>query len=297
LWKSIPLRREILTVAGLMVIAAFAACAWKQTAFWKNSETLWSHALAVTGDNDTARANLGLVLMERDRPVEAIAQFRKALQIRSANKQPHYNLSLALIHTDLGNALARIGSAGEAMEHFQEAIDVQPDYPDAHYNLAVALAQQGDVDAAIAQWRTTLSLRPDDAEAHAALGNALVGKGSLGEAIFHYDAALTSAPHSATTLNNLAWLLSTCPDPALRNGPRAIELAQRAVQYAGGNEPAFLRTLAAAYAEAGRFGEAVETAQRALQLVERQNNSAGMEAMRKDIERYRAHSPLREPGN
>jgi len=139
-----------------------------------------------------------------------------------------------------------------------------------------------------------LSLQPNDAEAHTTLGDALLRKGEIGEAITHYEKALEIAPHSILTLNNLAWALSTCPDASLRNGARAIELAQKADQLAGGQNPIFIRTLAAAYAENGRFNDAIETAQRALQLATAQGDFALASKLEKDLDLYRKFSTKRK---
>src|SRR5439155_4840630 len=95
------------------------------------------------------------------------------------------------------------------------------------------------------------------------------------------------APHSILTLNNLAWALSTCPDASLRNGARAIELAQKADQLAGGQNPILIRTLAAAYAENGRFNDAIETAQRAVQFALAQGDFALASKLEKDLDLYR----------
>lgn len=278
--RSLRYRREILATAAVIVIVAFSACAWRQTSYWRNSETLWTHTLAVTRDNDVAHMNLGLVLMERDQLDDAIAQFETALQIRSDDSHAHYDLSRALIHTNLGQALAGKGSSGEAIAHFQKAIELQPNYADAHYNLGKILSQRGDVDGAIAEWRTTLSIQPEDAEAHTSLGNAFLQKGELREAVAHYEKAVAAQMPSMFALNNLAWILSTCPDASFRDGTRAVDLARRAVKMSQEKIPAFIRTLAAAYAETGRFNEAIETAELA--------------RAEQDVDLYRSHAPIRD---
>jgi Flp pilus assembly protein TadD len=137
-----------------------------------------------------------------------------------------------------------------------------------------------------------LEIRPDLAEAHNNLGAILFRKGQMGEAIAHYQKALEIKPASAEIQNNLAWALATGPQASLRNGNRAVELAQRANQLAGNNNPVLLFTLATAYAEAGRFSEAVETAQRALQLAEAQSNTALADDIRSEIKLYEAGVPF-----
>src|SRR5208283_1370777 len=136
-------------------------------------------------------------------------------------------------------------------------------YAEAHNNLGNALLQKGNVDEAIVHYQKALQIKPDFAKAHYNLGNALLQKGNVDEAIVHYQKALQIKPDYVAAQNNLAWVLAIAPQASLRNGSQAVQLAQRANQLTGNGNPVVLRTLAAAYAEAGRFPEAVETAQRA----------------------------------
>jgi tetratricopeptide (TPR) repeat protein len=112
------------------------------------------------------------------------------------------------------------------------------------------------------------------------------------EAITHFQKALQIKPDSAKAQNNLAWVLATALQASLRNGNKAVELAQRANQLTGDGNPVVLGTLAAAYAEAGRFPEAVATAQRALQLAETQSNPALADALRSQMKLYQAGFPF-----
>jgi len=294
LFSSLRYHRAVLAAASVIVLGALSACAWKQTSSWRNSESLWTHALAVTTENETAHTNFGMLLLKRGQIDDAISHFQMALQILSQSNEAHYNLSCAIIRCDLASALSRKGSINEAVMHLEKAIELQPDYADAYYNLGSVLLQKGEIDQAIAQWRTTLSLNPNDAGAHIALGNALLQKRESREAIAHYQAALEIEPLSVLPLNNLAWVLSTSPDSAFRNGPRAVEFAQRAVQLSGMKNPVFVRTLAAAYAENGRFSDATEVAQRALQLAHERNESDLAHDIANDIELYRDNLPLRD---
>jgi tetratricopeptide (TPR) repeat protein len=279
-----------------IILLVFAWRAWDQTKYWKNSETLWTHTLAVTTDNDVAHNNLGFIFLQRGELDEAISHFQTALNIRANNPQTHYNLGSALVHNNLGNALVRKKLVDEAITHYEKAVELRPDYADGHYNLGSALLQEGRIDEAIAHWQKTVSIQPNDAEAHTTLGDALLRKGEIGQAITHYQAALEFSPQSISTLNNLAWALSTCPDAPLRNGAKAIEVAQKADQLSGGKNPIFIRTLAAAYAENGRFNDAIETAQRALQLATAQDNFALASKLEKDLDLYRSSIPLRRSG-
>jgi tetratricopeptide (TPR) repeat protein len=151
------------------------------------------------------------------------------------------------------------------------------------------------VDEAISHYQKALEIKPDYAEAHNNLGLAFFQKGQMAEAITHYQKALEINPNNAAAQNNLAWMLAICPQASLRNGNRAVELAQRANQLYGGNNPLVLRTLATACAEAGRFPEAVETAQRALQLAEAQSNPALANDLQSLMKLFQAGVPYHLP--
>jgi tetratricopeptide (TPR) repeat protein len=288
-------RKEILVAAASIIIVSLAGCAWKQTTFWRNSETLWTHTLAVTKDNDVAHTNFGMLLTERGQLDDALSHFQAALDVRSSSAHSHYDLSLALIHGDIANALARKGRLDEAMLHLREAVKFQPDYADAHYNLGTALFQKGELNEAIAEYRTTLSIHPYDAGAHTSLGNALVQKGFLGEAVDHYEKALQSEPDSILPLNNLAWVMSTGPDDSLRNNEIAVELATKANQLSKESNPVFTRTLAAAYAQAGQFEKAIETARRASEQANAQGVRGLALQIQEDVDLYQRRTPLRDP--
>jgi protein O-mannosyl-transferase len=196
-------------------------------------------------------------------------------------------------HNNLGSALLEKGRIVEAISHYQTAVKLDPAFSQAHRNFGRALFQQGDVDRAIMHWRKTLSIDPDDAEAHIGLGDGLMWKGSTGEAIAHYERSLQIESQPPAMLNDLAWLLSTCSDKRFRNGPRAVELAHQADELADGKNPTFIRTLAAAYAESGRFDEAIAAAQRALKLAQVKGDSALASKLQMDIDLYRMNFSLR----
>jgi tetratricopeptide (TPR) repeat protein len=286
--------KEILAPAAGAALIALSLLAWKQTTYWRNSEALWTHALAVTKDNDVALTNFGDMLMERGELDQALSKLQAALAIRSRSEHSHYRFSLALIHDLIGNVLARQGHLAEAMANFREAISLRPDYQDSHYNLGVLLFKKGEVDNAITEWRNTLSKYPNDPGTNLNLANALVQKGLFREAISRYEITLRSEPDSPLGLNNLAWLLAAAPDGSLHDGARAVELALKANQVSKANNPFFIRTLAAAYAEAGRFDDAVKTAQEASELANAQGQHALAVQIQDETDLFRRHEPLRD---
>ena len=277
----------------------------------------YQKALEFNPDLEEAHYNLGLALFHKDEVDEAITQYQRALQINPDYAEAHNNLGDALLkkgnvdeaiiryqkaleinpdlaeaHNNLGLTLFRKGNVDEAIAHYQRALEIKPDFAEAHYNLGSALLKKGNVDEAIAHCQKALQINPDSMEAHNNLGNAFRQMGRMDEAIVHYQKALQIKPDNAEVQNNLARVLATCPQASLRNGNKAVELAQRANQLTGDGNPVVLGTLAAAYAEAGRFPEAVKTAQRALQLAETQSNTALADAIRSQLKLYQAGIPF-----
>ena len=210
------------------ILVALIFCARIQTSYWRNGELLWGHTVACTSGNYIAYNNLGNILVKDRRVNEAIAQYQAALQIR-----PDYAVAL----DNLGNALLQKGRVDEAIDQLQTALQIEPANAKAHNNLGNALLQKGRVDEAIVHYQTALQIEPDYAEAHNNLGDALFQKGQADEAITQFQTALQIKPDYAEARNNLAWLLATSSQASLRNGNRAVELALRANQLAGGENP------------------------------------------------------------
>jgi tetratricopeptide (TPR) repeat protein len=286
-------RLAVTKAAAVLIIFGLAWAAFIQTSYWRNSETLWSHALAVTSDNDVAHNNLGYLCIDLGEVDKAISHFESAERIRSDKRDTHYDLASAFVQMNLADALTRKGRSDEAMIHYEEAIRLQPDYADAYYNRGNVLFAKGRIDEAITDWERALQLQPNDADAHTGLGNALLRKGAVREAIAHYEQALAIAPEDPHSRNNIAWVLATASDASIRNGIRAVGFAQDAVQLSGGKEPRFLRTLAAAYAESGRFPEAVAVAQQAVLVAKMLGETDFADSLENDLVLYRGHVPLR----
>jgi tetratricopeptide (TPR) repeat protein len=210
-WRVRWLRHGSLRVAfgGLMagVLALFMVCAWQQTAYWQNSETLWPCTLACTTDNDIAQDNLGIALFRKGKVDAAIACFQQALQIRP---------DFAEARNNLGNALLQMGKVDDAIACFQQALQIRPDFAEAHNDLGNALLQTGKVDEAITHCQRALQIKPDDAEACVNLGNALFRKGRVDDAIAQYQKALQIKPGLEMARKNLgAVLLQKSGRPAV----------------------------------------------------------------------------------
>src|ERR1700736_689227 len=196
------------------------------------------------------------------------------------------------------SALLQKGDLNEAMVCWQRALQKSPQNLEIRReisrNIGDVFSRKGQLDEAITQFEKCVSMSPDFAEAHHDLANALRRKGRYGDAVAHYESALKNDPRSILTMNNLGWILATCADPSVRNGARAVEVAARADLLSGGEDPLILHTLAAAYAENGQFSQAVETAERALQLAEQQRTGILVRALPREISLYRADLPFHE---
>lgn len=195
-------RGVVFAGAAAIVIGALAWQARIQTSYWKSTESLWNHTLEVTTDNDVAHYNVATLLLNRDQVDEAISHYQKALDIRSDNRETHYHLSVALLHTSLGNALARKGRLDEALVHYRKAVELRDDFADAHSNLASLLARKGETAEAIAHYEKALAVPPEDAPSHIRLAKLLLQLRRKDEAEAHYRRALelTTDPVLSRTL-------------------------------------------------------------------------------------------------
>jgi tetratricopeptide (TPR) repeat protein len=252
LTRSWRFQRIALSAAALVLVGALSWRAWLQASYWRDSETLFAHALAVTSNNDVALNNLGIIFLEKGQLDDAISRLQTAIDLRPENAPAHDNLAKALL---------KKGHVAEAMVHYRKFLEIEPENVEARNTLGTALIQQGHVKEAIDQWQNALAIQPDN-------GNAA---------------------------SNLAWVFATCPEDSIRDGSRAVELGEKALRISGGKIPMIYKVLAAAYAESGRFANAVETAQRGSELAATQGNPALAAELENNIALYRSGRPLRDP--
>ena len=244
----------------------------------------YERAAAINPADAEAQNNLGVTLFGIGRTDDAIAHYQKALEIRPDYAEASCNLANALIaKDDFDGAIAR----------YKACLAAIPDQEEAQYNLASALLRKGRTDEAIVEYQKVLQMHPESADAHANLGIAWLTKGRVRDAMAEYTKALQISPENLAALSNLAWLLATSADSSLRNGSEAVQLAERADSASSRSDkhPAVLRILAAAYAEAGQFAEAKETAQHALEAANIQGNTTLSNALRDEIALYELGLP------
>jgi len=259
--------------------------AFRQKGHLDEAITDYCKALKIHPNHAQAHNNLGDVLLQKGQVDEAIAHFQMAVKIKPDFAEAHHNLGIILLQK---------GQTAAATTHFQKVVELKPDDAEAHNNLGWCLVQTGRDGEGIDHFQRALEIRPDFAEARSNLGFVLLQKGRVREAMTHIQMAVTLQPDNARTLSGLAWVLATCSEASVRDGARAMELAQRANRLTGGQDPMALRALAAADAETGQFAEALSAARRAVQLAEAQSNTELAGMLRFEMQLYQAGAPVRE---
>ena len=195
-----PGRRIALPTAAAAIVIACTVATQAQVTHWQDAWALWTHALAVTHDNQAAHLGVGAMMGMQGRNEDAVAHFREALRI-----DPNFPAA----HRALGLALTELGRFDEAVEHLSVAVRLQPTSADGQDKLAVALAKQGKFGDAIPHYLEALRLDPSRAAAHRSVGVALMMFGRAEEAIAHYQNALRLQPDFAEAHNDLGFALMT----------------------------------------------------------------------------------------
>jgi len=246
------LPRWALPAAGAAVIGACMVAAFMQVRHWRDSESIFRHALRATDRNWQAHHNLGLALATQGRTNEAIDEFRKATLTKPEYPGSHYQLGLNLVatghpdkaigeyrtlialrpqmaeaHFNLGVALAAVGRKDEAAAAYRAAIDIRPDFAEAHTNLGIVLADLGDVDGAIREHREAIRINPDLLEAHQNLAGVLMRRDPMDdESIRQFREVLRIRPTCAEAYHGIGLVLQARGqvDEAVRQFQEALRL-------------------------------------------------------------------------
>ncbi len=215
---------------------------------------------------------------------DSITLWTRTLAVTSNNETAQWCIASALLER---------GRLDEAIAHSQAAVAIRPEKAGAYGKVPVVLTDE-QTQAAIARLTKRLETYPRSVDAHNNLGVILYQSGDARAAVNQWEMSLAIAPNDGNAQNNLAWVLATYPDDSIRDGAKAVMLAESAVRLAGGENPIVLRTLAGAYAEDGQFAKAAETAQRAADLATTQKNPSLGATLRGEMARYRENQPHRE---
>jgi len=282
------------------------------------AETNFAATVRLQPQNIAALTGLGRALAAQGKLPEAQLHFQQVVQLCPTNAEAQLDLGNALQvggHTNeaatvfaaalqldpelatkvlqAGKSLLEQGQIAAATGRLMTAVWLQPDNAEARQRLGLALAQQGKLDEAVAEFERALLRRPDP-QTFYNLALTRVMQGKAKEAVTNYDAALKLRPDWPAALNDLAWLLATHPAPDVRNGAEAVRLAQRACQLSGDSQARFWGTLDAAYAEAGRFTDAISTAEKTRRLALAAAQDQLAQAAQARMELYRKQQPFRQ---
>jgi tetratricopeptide (TPR) repeat protein len=217
---------------------------------------------------------------------EAIAEFRRSLQLNADSAQTRYNLAYAL---------SARGRRDEAIAELGAALRIDPEYAQAHNNLGALLQLSGQTDEALLHFERAVALRPDNVEARANLGQLLSNRGQSAAAAGQFRAVLAARTDHVQALAGLAWIEATSADPALRNPQDAVRRAERAVELTRRRDVVALDALAAAYAAAGRYDDAAQTAMIGLQTATSAGQTAVAAQFRQRLALYQKGESLRLP--
>jgi protein O-mannosyl-transferase len=209
--------RSLLTCGLLCVLFLLS---WKQSAQYRDAETLYRATIQKNRGCWMAHYNLGILLAKEGKPEEAEAQYRQALEIHPRHAKAHINL---------GTLLARTGRADQAIAHYEKALAINPGSAEAHYDVGIVLAETGRRDEARAHYQKALAINPNAAEVHFNLGSLLQEMGRTDEARTHYLRALAIQPRDAAAHNSLGILLAEMgrTDEAVAHLEQALELEPR----------------------------------------------------------------------
>jgi Flp pilus assembly protein TadD len=253
-----------------------------QLRYWQNSITLLERAVQVVPGNSMAHVMLGNAYFEGGQLDGALREYEEARRLRQNDP---------LVWDRVGVVLMQQNKAAEALPCFDTAIRIAPGWPEPRRQMALALLRLGRDAEARTIYQTLASLMPATAESRRDLADLLAEGRQFSDAIDSYREALRLKPDFQAALNNLAWLRACCPQAEFRNGGEAVELAERACQLSQHHNADFLGTLAAAYAEAGRFDAALDRVQKALFLAQ---GSSSTNLLRQMLEQFRAGKPFRK---
>jgi tetratricopeptide (TPR) repeat protein len=378
--------KPIFIAASVVTLSACVVCTHIQLGYWRSSETLFRHAVAVVPDNYLAYDNLGKALQDQGRKDEAISCWNKAVLLAPQYAQAQYNLGTVLLeqgkeeeailhlkaavkaapgdanaHQNLGNAYLKLGNlasatveyaesaalmpevpifrrvlgsvllrqsrwseastvladalkleptsaeanrnlgvalinqgrGAEALTYFSEAVRLQPD-SEMRFNFGLALLDQHQPARAAEQFAECVRLNPNETRSHYRLAAALSQQHDLKGAISHYREALRLTPEFPDALNELGRLLACAPEENLRDGVEAVRLAEKACALTNNQQANMLTTLAAAYAEAGRFHDAIAAAQKAHDLAASSGQNALAAKAGELLQLCQSGRPLRE---
>jgi tetratricopeptide (TPR) repeat protein len=320
LYRGLRHREIVFGILTALLLIIWTLCTRAQVGYWKNNLALFRHSVEATRNSYIAHYHYAHALFKDGYIDEAALHLQEAIRIGPRHMESYGALAKAFyeqgridetiavctkrlrmskpdpaVYHMLGQAYTRKSAYGPAVQSFKECLQLDPDSVSTHENFAKVVMRLNDPDAAIRHLTEAIQLNPNIALTHHALARALKSKGRTEEAITHFREALRIKPNWEKPMNRLAWILATHSDSNLRDPQEALSLALRACELADYQAPGFLDTLAAAYAAAGRFADAVDTAEKAVQLTASGDKKQRHQAILNRLDLYRQQKPYRQP--
>jgi tetratricopeptide (TPR) repeat protein len=311
--------RMIRDFVAIAMLTCLSILTWFQAGTYRSVESYWQAAISGNPKPWKAENDFGVALLEQGKTEDAIFHFQQSIRHAPDIPDPLANLGnaywragqfdkakeiwdellvrwpdFAAVHYNLGLLLRTSGRIDDAILHFQKAIELVPTMSVAHYDLGNLLFLKGRFADAATHFLKTLEIRPGHPSACTSFGNVLFVQGRHAEALHYYQQSLQTMPEQVEALSNCAWIMSTSPDPQLRDGRRAVEFGEKSVALTNAKDPGTLGTLASAYAEVGRFADAAETATKAIPLAEAQGKSNLAVNLRNELSHYELNKPFRD---
>jgi protein O-mannosyl-transferase len=251
LTKESSWQKPVLASMSILALIASAGLTQRQIGFWRDSESLFRHTIAVSGKNPVAHMNLGVALLDRQQSSEGLRELKSAVELAPHYGEAHLTLGTAFEKTgdyesaideldeairlnpraskpyfEAGVVFEKMGHAPQAADLFRKAIEREPGFAAAHGNLGVALEQTGQIDIAVAEYSEALRLDPNYFDGHQNLGALYFKIDRNGEARIQFERAVKLKPDSAVAHNNLAGALFLLGrvDQAIREYQQALKL-------------------------------------------------------------------------
>ena len=245
----------------------------------------YNESIRLNPGNSYVYKNLGLVLASQNEFEQAVTNYRKSLDLDP--NQPR-------LLNKLGTAMIHLKKPDQALESYNKSLKLKPEQPIIHKIVADIFFKQGKLDGAIAHYTEALRLKPEMPVVHNSLAEMYFQQGKIEQALVHWNEALRIKPDWVSVLNNLAWVKAAYENESFHDPDDAVRLARRACELIDYKEPGLLDTLSVAYAAAGRFGAAVETAEKAVELALSSGRSELADEIKKHLELYKANQPYHQ---
>jgi tetratricopeptide (TPR) repeat protein len=280
-----PALRSAVASVAILILSACTALTENQLGYWRDSESLFRHALTVTGENATSHLNLGAALEADGKPDAALAEYKQVLQLDPLRFEAW---------NDIAKLLYELNRSEEALPYCQRAIQLNPKHATVHNSLGLILVKLNRLDEAMAEFSLAAQLDTNYASPRFQRGKIFLKQGHGMQAMEEFHAALQLEPNNFPVLIYLARVLASDEDPQVRNGREALALAEQTISPASEPQMVALDTLAMAYAEAGHFDEALQAEQQAIVVAPTNSSAEDVALLQKRLQLYKVQQPWRE---